>query len=80
MSRPNVGDFIFKLNKLEANPLLIIIFLVPDPIQHIEPYSINCTIPSFPQQSVPGYTVLPRKRDTITRYRIQNEQPETGNA
>ena len=47
MSRLIVGDFIFKLNKLEANPLLIIIFLVPDPIQHIEPYSINCMIPSF---------------------------------
>ena len=40
-------DFIFKLNKLEANPLLIIIFLVPGPIQHIEPDSINCMIPSF---------------------------------
>jgi hypothetical protein len=54
MSRPNLGDFIFKLNKLEANPLLIIIFLVRGPIQHIGPNSINCMIP---EQSVPGYTV-----------------------
>ncbi len=48
MSRLIVGDFIFKLNKLEANPLFIIIFLVPGPIQHIEPNSINCTIPASP--------------------------------
>ena len=29
ISRFNVGDFIFKLNKLEANPLFIIIFFAP---------------------------------------------------
>ena len=41
-----IGNFIFKMNKLEANTFFIINFFGTSLIQHIEPDSISWMIPN----------------------------------